>query len=110
MNGIIVGIAGIDSFALYDDGDDNTLGESDFALITDFDPRFDVIQLAGQVEQYRLEFEDNGEVSDAHLLYQPSSDVSSELIAVLLSVSSSLSLNTSAFTFVPSVNIFDTVN
>ena len=103
LNTAIVGIAGIDTFALY-----NGQGESDFALITDFNPTFDSIELAGQVEQYSLEFLSSGQLSDANLIYQPSASTEGDLIAILQDVPSSLDLNdASAFTYVPGFSIFD---
>lgn len=102
LNTAIVGIAGIDTFALY-----NGQGESDFALISDFNPTFDSIELAGQVEQYSLEFLSSGEVSDANLIYQPSASAERDLIAILQDVPSSLDLNDAAFTYVPSFSILD---
>ena len=102
LNTAIVGIAGIDTFALY-----NGQGESDYALIADFNPTFDSIELAGRVEQYSLEFLSSGEVSDANLIYQPSASAEGDLIAILQDVPSTLDLNDAAFTYVPSFSILD---
>ena len=103
LNTAISGIAGIDTFPLY-----SGRGESDYALITDFNPRFDSIELAQQAEEYRLEFLSSGEVSDAQLFYQPSASSESDLIAILEDVPSSLDLNDdSAFTYVPSFRVFE---
>ena len=102
LNTVIVGIAGTDSFALY-----SGQGESDYALITDFNPTFDSIQLAGQAEEYRLDFLSSGEVSDANLIYQSSTSTEGDLIAILQDVPSSLSLNDAAFTYVPDFRVFE---
>ncbi|MEO1523571.1 MAG: calcium-binding protein, partial [Cyanobacteria bacterium J06633_2] len=87
--------------AYYLDGHSTQLGFADFALITDFDSSEDVIQLHGTAGNYRLEaFPTGGGSADYQLRYQPTATGAEELIAVLEDVSRTLSLNSSAFTFV----------
>ncbi|MEB3213344.1 MAG: peroxidase family protein [Leptolyngbyaceae bacterium] len=105
---VLTGGAGGDRFILGDvqsayylDGHPAQLGFADFATITDFDPSEDVIQLHGSVQNYRLEeFPIGGGSSDYQLRYRPTVNGSEELIAILEDVSSTLSVNSSAFTFV----------
>ena len=48
--------------AYYDDGDDSTTGDNDVAIIVDFNPNEDVIQLHGSPEDYTLvDFAELGE-------------------------------------------------
>ncbi|MEO1523087.1 MAG: peroxidase family protein, partial [Cyanobacteria bacterium J06633_2] len=87
--------------AYYLNGHSTQLGFTDFALITDFDSSEDVIQLHGTAENYRLEaLPTGGGSADFQLRYQPTATGAEELIAVLEDVSGTLSLNSSAFTFV----------
>ncbi|MEO1522619.1 MAG: hypothetical protein AAFU78_17820 [Cyanobacteria bacterium J06633_2] len=105
---VLTGGAGGDRFILGDaqtayylDGHPTQLGFADFALITDFDSSEDVIQLHGTAENYSLEaFPTGGGTADYQLRYQPTVMEAEELIAVLEDVSGTLSLNSSAFTFV----------
>ena len=85
----------------YDDGDNLTVGDTDFALITDFDSSQDTIQLQGSVDLYSLDFFTSltGTI-DAKLIYDPGISAVGETIAILENVDSSLIIDDSAFTFV----------
>ncbi|WP_019506816.1 calcium-binding protein [Pleurocapsa sp. PCC 7319] len=107
-NDTLTGGSGVDTFVLgietgvfYDDGDINSFGDSDFALITDFNAPEDSIQLFGFAEQYSLDFLPNSAGSlDAQLIYDSGIASGSELIAVIKNVTADLSLDDPAFTFV----------
>lgn len=107
-NDTLTGGSGADTFVLgtetgvfYDDGDSFASGDGDFARITDFNAQEDTIQLFGFADQYSLDFLGNsaGNV-DAKLIYDPGFASGSELIALLENVSSDLSIDNSAFTFI----------
>ena len=104
----LTGAAGSDTFVLgdenriyYDDGDPFSRGESDFALITDFDSTQDFIQLRGSAELYRLDFftSELGTI-DADLLFDPGVSARGEVIATLQDISPDLSLSDPSFIFV----------
>ncbi|WP_019506185.1 FG-GAP repeat protein [Pleurocapsa sp. PCC 7319] len=104
----LTGGAGSDIFALadeeqifYDDGDNLTVGDTDLALITDFDSSQDTIQLQGSADLYSLDFftSSTGTI-DAKLIYDPGISAVGETIAILENVDSSLIIDDSAFTFV----------
>ncbi|MDJ0575619.1 MAG: calcium-binding protein [Xenococcaceae cyanobacterium MO_234.B1] len=104
----LIGGASSDTFVLgdedrvyYDDGDPLTAGESDFALITDFDDRQDFIQLNGSAELYSLDFftSESG-TTDAALIYDPGVTARGEVIATLQDVSTDLSVTDPSFIFV----------
>ena len=83
----------------YDDGDALTTGESDFALITDFNSRQDSIELSGSAEFYTLDFFSSGfGTTNAAIIYD-SPSARGELIAIVEDVSSDLDINDSAFEF-----------
>ncbi len=94
-------VLGDEDRVYYDDGDSLTRGESDFALISDFDPSRDFIQLNGSPELYSLDFftSESGTV-DADLIYDPGVLARGEVIATLQDVSPDLTLSDSTFTFV----------
>ncbi|MDJ0634122.1 MAG: hypothetical protein QNJ34_13105 [Xenococcaceae cyanobacterium MO_188.B29] len=94
-------VLGIETGVFYDDGDSNSFGETDFALITDFNATEDTIQLFGFSEQYSLDFLPNsaGNV-EARLIYDSGIASGSELIAVIENVATDLSIDDSAFTFI----------
>ena len=113
MNGygevdVLTGAAGSDTFILgdknhvyYDDGNALTRGESDFALITDFDSNQDFIQLNGSADSYSLDFFTSGSGTiDADLIYDPGVLARGEVIATLQNVLPNLALTESAFIFV----------
>ncbi|VEP16905.1 Subtilisin-like serine protease (fragment) [Hyella patelloides LEGE 07179] len=102
------GGGGRDTFVLgnadgvfYDDGDVLTRGEADFALVTDFNPRQDGIQLNGSAELYSLDFftSEAGTI-DADLIYDSGVAARGEVIATLQNVAPTLTLDDPAFTFV----------
>ena len=84
---VLTGEAGADVFVLgeaaqvfYEDGDSATAGLLDYALITDFNPTEDFIQLVGDRTDYRLETATGG--SSTEIWHQgPSSEA--DLIALL---------------------------
>ena len=102
------GGAGSDIFVLanenslfYDDGDSSTTGDTDFALITDFNPSQDIIQLQGSADLYSLDFFTSGaETVSARLIFDPGAVAVGEVIAVLENVDTSLSVDDSGFTFI----------
>ncbi|MDJ0595020.1 MAG: putative Ig domain-containing protein [Pleurocapsa sp. MO_226.B13] len=104
----LTGGAGNDTFVLanknhifYDDGDNSTAGEADFALITGFNSNQDKIQLQGSADLYSLDFFTNsaGKI-DAKLIYNPGVSVMEETIAVLEDVDPNLSIDDSIFIFI----------
>nr|MDJ0661893.1 calcium-binding protein [Crocosphaera sp.] len=91
----------------YDDGDPMSLGESDFALITDFNADQDFIQLHGPREFYYLDFYeyyDDYEYDDrfigAALMYDPGVTARRELIGIIHNVAEDLTLEDVSFIFV----------
>ncbi len=103
----LVGGAGSDLLILgdanqiyYDDRNPNTQGETDFALIEDFDPQQDQIQLQGDRSLYNLSFYTDGQGSlMANIFYQqPGSE--SERVGIIDNVSPELTIDDSAFTFI----------
>ena len=85
----------------YDDGNNFAAGDDDFALITDFNPSNDTIQLQGSADLYELDFFTSSEGTiDAKLTYDAGVTATAETIAVLEDVGSDLSIDDSAFTFV----------
>jgi Ca2+-binding RTX toxin-like protein len=104
----LTGAVGRDTFVLadenrvyYDDGEPLSRGESDFALITDFDPSQDFIQLKGEADVYSLDFftSELGTI-DADLIFDPGVTARGEVIATLQDVSTELSVSDPAFVFV----------
>ena len=104
----LTGGANKDTFVLanenglfYDDGDATTSGVDDFALITDFKPSQDTIQLQGSADLYSLDFFTSGAGTiNARLIFDPGVTAVGEVIAVLQNVDPSLSVDDSAFSFV----------
>jgi Ca2+-binding RTX toxin-like protein len=105
---VLTGLSDSDTFVLgdaervyYDDSDPLTTGESDYALITDFNASQDVIQLKGTAELYSLDFftSEVGTI-EAALIYDPGVTARGEVIGILPNVSSDLSIAAPAFTFV----------
>ncbi|MDJ0746877.1 MAG: calcium-binding protein [Xenococcaceae cyanobacterium MO_167.B27] len=85
----------------YDDGDNLTGGESDFALITDFNSGEDSIQLNGQREFYSLDlFTSSTGTIGARVIFDPGIESVGEVIAVIENVSPELSLDDSEFLFI----------
>ncbi|MDJ0531403.1 MAG: hypothetical protein QNJ70_02715 [Xenococcaceae cyanobacterium MO_207.B15] len=104
----LTGGLGSDTFVLgdenriyYDDGAPLSRGESDFAIITDFDNGEDFIQLQGSADLYSLDFFTSGSGTiDADIIFDPGVTARGEVIATLQDVSSELALTDSVFTFV----------
>ena len=75
--------------------------EADFALITDFDPSQDFIELSGSAELYSLDFFTSASGTiDADLIFDPGIEAVGEVIATLQNISADLSFGDSAFIFV----------
>ncbi|WP_052055913.1 FG-GAP repeat protein [Myxosarcina sp. GI1] len=104
----LTGGAGSDIFVLgnkssvfYDDRDNFTSGDANFARLKDFNPQQDKVQLSGSVDEYLLFFLPNGSSNvDAKLVYDANTTAGSENIALLENVSVDLKLSDPAFTFV----------
>jgi Ca2+-binding RTX toxin-like protein len=103
----LAGGTGRDTFVLgdatsvfYDDGDPLSTGEADYALISDFNPTQDFIQLQGSAQFYSLDFftSPSGTI-DAALIYDPGVSARGEVIAILQNVSPQLSITNPAFIF-----------
>ncbi|MBG1266796.1 calcium-binding protein [Nostoc sp. WHI] len=94
-------VLGDSNFVYYDDSQARTTGESDYALITDFNFHQDFIQLKGSRDFYSLDFFTSGTGSiDALLIYDPGVIARGEVIGLLQNVSPDLNISSSAFTFV----------
>ena len=90
-----------ENYVFYEDDDNLTAGDEDFALIVNFDSNQDTIQLQGSADFYSLDFFTSGAGTiDAKLIYDPGVSAVGETIAVLENVDSNLSIDDSAFTFV----------
>ena len=104
----LTGGLGADIFVLgdangvyYDDGDPLLTGESDFALITDFEAGIDTVQLHSSADLYLLDyFTDSSGVVSAAIIYDPGVSAREELIGILENVSIGLNLSDSSFSFV----------
>ena len=104
----LTGGAGNDTFVLanknrvfYDDGDNSTAGDEDFALITGFNSSQDTIQLQGSADLYSLDFvASSTETVDAKLIDHSDISAPGETIAVLENVAPNLSIDGNAFIFV----------
>jgi RHS repeat-associated protein len=88
-------ILGTVDWIAYDDNDSTSAGEDDFALITDFNPVEDIIQLKGLASDYRLEISGNA----THLYLQKPDTEPDELIAKLQNATG-LDLASAAFDYV----------
>ena len=103
----LAGGSGRDTFVLgdgrhvfYDDGDALTPGETDLAVLVDFDAGEDRIELTGRAADYRLDFlTPTAGRLDAVLLYDTAT-ARGDVVAVIHNVSSTLSLDDAAFVFV----------
>ena len=100
-NGQDTFVLGSSSKSHYDDGDDNTLGDSDFALITDFNKSQDTIQLHGVAEQYRLGAATVGNESGQGI-YVLNANISKpdELIAIVQGETNGLNLSANHFEYI----------
>jgi Ca2+-binding RTX toxin-like protein len=104
----LTGAPGSDTFVLadttrvyYSDGDPLTIGDSDYALITDFNVSEDTIQLQGSADLYSLDFftSTTGTI-DALLIYDPGVTARGEAIAILQNASTDLTISSEGFSFV----------
>ena len=100
---ILTGGTGADTFVLgtparvfYDDGDDTTDGTGDYALITDFNPNVDVIQLGWSKDNYILKAVPEGLPDGTGIFLDKPGDEPDELIAIVQGVTG-LDLNQSYF-------------
>jgi hypothetical protein len=100
---ILTGGTGSDTFVLgtparvfYDDGDDTTDGTGDYALITDFNPNVDVIQLGWSKTNYILGAVPEGLPDGTAIFLDKPGDEPDELIAIVQGVTG-LDLNQSYF-------------
>lgn len=104
----LTGGLGSDTFVLgdatrvyYDDDAPLTTGESNYALITDFNSSQDFIQLKGSADLYSLDFFTSilGTINAA-INYDPGVIARSEVIGIVQGVSLELSITGPSFTFV----------
>jgi len=100
---ILTGGTGSDTFVLgtparvfYDDGDDTSDGAGDYALITDFNPNVDVIQLGWSKDNYILGAVPDGLPDGTAIFLDKPGDEPDELIAIVQGVTG-LDLNQSYF-------------
>src|SRR4028118_551885 len=100
---ILTGGTGSDTFVLgtparvfYDDGNNTTDGTSDYALITDFNPNVDVIQLGWSKDNYILKAVPEGLPDGTGIFLDKPGDEPDELIAIVQGVTG-LDLNQSYF-------------
>jgi Ca2+-binding RTX toxin-like protein len=85
----------------YDDRNNSTVGTSDYALITDFQPTEDTIQLRGVASDYILAASPNGSPAGTGLFINKPNTEPDELIAVLQGVNPSTpSLTDTYFSYV----------
>ena len=99
---------GMDLFVLgdknqvyYDDRNSQTEGSTDYALIQDFNPAQDKIQLKGDRNLYSLAFFADGKGNTlANIFYRPPGAVS-ERIGIIKNATPSLTLTNSAFIYLP---------
>jgi Ca2+-binding RTX toxin-like protein len=102
-------ILGTAQWVAYDDGLPTTSGSKDYALITDFNPVEDTLQLKGTASDYHLATFG----TTTHLYLKKAGDEPDELIAKLQNVTD-LDLNSSAFSYITAPNIvataFDVLN
>jgi len=100
----LTGGAGSDRFTLalsrvfYNDGDSATVGTADYALISDFSTREDLIQLNGQQSDYRLGASPSGLSPGTAIFFDQPSGEPDELIGIVQG-SPELSLDSDDFSF-----------
>ena len=104
----LVGGTGNDIFTLgdggqvyYDDGEGNTKGINDFALIINLNVEQDTIKLMGRSDRYSLNFYQNSVGNtNAEIIYHPGNYSLGELIAVLENIPADLTISDSVFNFI----------
>ncbi len=94
-------VLGNASRVYYSDGNPLTTGDSDYALIKDFNASEDVIRLHGSQVLYSLDiYTVSSGVFEAALIYDPGIAERAEIIGILQNVSSDVSLTSAAFSYV----------
>ena len=97
-------VLGNSSRVFYDDGDSFTAGDGDFALITDFDPSQDRIQLKDSADFYHLDFfiraNQSTNRTNAKIVYDQGISATGETIAVIEDIDPQLNITNPAFIFV----------
>ncbi|NJP10105.1 MAG: hypothetical protein HC866_12010 [Leptolyngbyaceae cyanobacterium RU_5_1] len=110
---LLTGGGGADTFVLgsfldmlYDDQNTATDGTADYALITDFNPSQDVIQLAGQRGNYILKPSPAGLPTGTAIYLDKAGTEPDELVAIAAGITS-LDLNATYFRFqsLPAINL-----
>lgn len=93
-------VAGDTRGAYYEDGDPLSPGDADHAVISDFDPAQDRIELAGAPESYVLDFfrPETG-ILNADLIYDAGGTARGDRVAVLENVGPDLSITDPGFVF-----------
>lgn len=95
---------GVQPYRYYDNGNNQTAGTNDYALITDFNPSQDRIQLLGKASEYLLQATSSGLPNGMGIYVNKSGNEPDELIGILQGVtSSSLNLTASYFMYVDPV-------
>jgi hypothetical protein len=89
-------VLGNTTTAFYDDGNTTNAGTSNYALITDFNPSQDVIQLYGDKANYRLVSGITNGIAGTAIYMDKSDGEPDELIAIIQGVTG-LDINSSAF-------------
>lgn len=109
---ILTGGTGADTFVLgtsvrifYDDGNSVSAGTDDYALITDFNPNVDIIQLGWSKDKYILGAVPDGLPEGTAIFLDKPGDEPDELIAIIQGVTG-LDLNESYFSF-PSLSVVE---
>ncbi|BDA73778.1 hypothetical protein CAL7716_079440 [Calothrix sp. PCC 7716] len=92
-------ILGNSAYIYYDDRNVSSIGNNDYATLTDFNPSEDKVQLQGSANNYRLEVSG----SNTNLYIDKAGSEPDELIAVFQNVTG-LNLNSSAFEYVAPIN------
>ncbi|MEO1669896.1 MAG: hypothetical protein AAFR77_03775 [Cyanobacteria bacterium J06631_2] len=102
----LIGGAGQDLFILgdenqvyYDDRNSATEGSTDYALIEDFNPGQDQIQLKGDRNNYSLAFYPDGQGNTLANLFYLQSGATPERVGILKNIPQDLTLDNSAFVF-----------
>ncbi len=99
-------IVGNATQVFYDDGNPNTAGTRDYALITDFNASEDVIQLGGPRSNYRLGSAPSGLPQGTAIYLNQPAGKPDELIGIVQG-SASLSLDSNDFRFRFGINLAD---
>ncbi|MBW4641106.1 MAG: FG-GAP repeat protein [Gloeocapsa sp. UFS-A4-WI-NPMV-4B04] len=110
---ILTGGTGVDLFVLgdatqvfYDDHNQTTAGTRDYALVTDFDTIYDVIQLKGTSDNYLLA-PSPGKLPAGTAIYLNKSDSEPDELIAIVPGSTSLSLDGKYFKFTAEFDLAD---